>query len=396
MSVRTILLIAFIATVAAVPDDFANDNVIPEMEMYEATDSAEQSFDEAKARVKALMEEGKSDKDCRKLADEEESMIKKDVKNNKKILDALTDGSSCLTLGKKAVDTAKKDLDKAKKNKKDTASALTKAEAAPVKFATVAWSSLTPGQCSTFFNQQSYKSATSAVSSAKKAKEKAAGALPVAQKAYDDAVKSAKKQKDECLCKTKKAHEKAWSAYSKTEPSNKKAWERAAHLKCVLDGTPLSKCKVTPCPTNSKPKLIKEAKNASCSSSGGGGGGNCLKGGSATFKGWTRWQQDCRKQTYADQNKVATDACKKKYPGSRAITYAELACSIGKNGIPTKNTSGSLFVANCSDKKQCLGRNWHGSKSGKAKKCFANNQALGGKPQHDTCCNSQRSAMCVV
>merc|ERR1711988_706008 len=283
MAVRTILLLAFIATVAAVPSgtNTFDDEIMPEMELFQnGVESDQESFAEAKARVKELMSEGKSDKDCRKLADEEESMIKKDVKNNKKILDALTDGSSCLTLGKKAVDTAKKDLDKAKKNKKDTASALTKAEAAPAKFATVAWSSLTPGQCSTFFNQQSYESATSAVSSAKKAKEKAAGALPVAQKAYDDAVKSAKKQKDECLCKTKKAHEKAWSAYVKTEPSNKKAWDRAAHLKCVLDGTPLSKCKVTACPKNSKPKLIKEAKNASCkAASSGSSGSGCVGGG---------------------------------------------------------------------------------------------------------------------
>merc|ERR1712167_395391 len=104
-----------------------------------------------------------------------------------KILDALSDGSSCLTLGDKAVKTAKTDLDKAKKNKKDTESALTKAQSAPVKFATVAWSSLTVGQCSTFFNQA-----------------------------------SAKKQKEECLCKAKKAHTKAWDAYKKTEPANQK------------------------------------------------------------------------------------------------------------------------------------------------------------------------------
>jgi len=266
MAVRTILLLAFIATVAAVPSgtNTFDDEIMPEMELFQdGVESDQESFDEAKARVKELMSEGKSDKDCRKLADEEEAMIKKDVKNNKKILDALSDGSSCLTLGDKAVKTAKKDLDKAKKNKKDTAAALTKAQSAPVKFATVAWSSLTVGQCSTFFNQASYKTATNAVTSAKKAKEKADGALPVAQKAYDNAVASAKKQKKECLCKAKKAHDKAWDAYKKTEPANKKAWTRAAHLKCVLDGTPLDKCKVTPCPSNSKPKLVKEAANVS-------------------------------------------------------------------------------------------------------------------------------------
>merc|ERR1711988_770026 len=199
MAVRTILLLAFIATVAAVPSgtNTFDDEIMPEMELFQnGVESDQESFAEAKARVKELMSEGKSDKDCRKLADEEESMIKKDVKNNKKILDALSDGSSCLTLGDKAVETAKSDLDKAKKAKKDTAAALTKAQSAPVKFATVAWSSLTVGQCSTFFNQQSYKSATNAVTSAKKAKEKA--------------VASRNKQQKECLCKAKKAHTKAW------------------------------------------------------------------------------------------------------------------------------------------------------------------------------------------
>jgi hypothetical protein len=397
---KVLVLLAFVAAVSAVPQPINEDAVVPETELFSGISQAEtDSFEEAKAKISSLLAAGKDHKSCRQLADSMESDVKKDVDNNKKMLKQLTDGSECLKLGDKAVSDAAKAYEKAKKEKKDSAAAVTKAQNAGVNFGVISMNQLSPGKCAVFFEHSNYKKAKSTLDSAKKRLEKAKGAEPVAKKAYDDAVKDAAKQKSDCLCKVSKAHDKAWKSATKTQSSNQKAWTMAGQLKCILDGTDLAKCKVPACPTVSKPKLIKEAK---CNESPSKFevdviGSTCKRsGGQPKFKGWTSWQQDCSKQDYAKQNQVADAACKKAYPGSCAITYAELKGAAGKNGVPTKNTSGGYFVANCSSKKQCLGRDWNGSKGGKAKLCFPNGGSLTTKASADTCCNSSRKAMCVV
>merc|ERR1711975_21085 len=155
-------------------------------------------------------------------------MGEKDVNNNKKMLNALTDGSECLKLGDKAVSDAAKAYEKAKKEKKDATTALSKAQNAGVNFGVISMAQLTPGKCGVFFEHSNYKKAKSTLDSASKRLEKAKGAEPIAKKAYGDAVKDAAKQKADCLCKVSKAHDKAWKSATKTQASNQKSWTMAA------------------------------------------------------------------------------------------------------------------------------------------------------------------------
>merc|ERR1712127_391821 len=46
--------------------------------------------------------------------------------------------------------------------------------------------------------------------------------------------------------------------------SNTKAWTKAAHLSCVLSGTPLKKCTVKAMPTVTAPKLAKGVGPNAC------------------------------------------------------------------------------------------------------------------------------------
>merc|ERR1712178_410418 len=105
-----------------------------------------------------------------------------------------------------------------------------------VKFATIPFENLVEGQCSTFFNQQSYKNTKSAAASAKKKAEQAKGALDNAKKELKDAKEAAKAAVNKCMCDVKKKHADAKDA-------NTKAWKKAADVRCLLDGTPMSKCK---------------------------------------------------------------------------------------------------------------------------------------------------------
>jgi len=73
---------------------------------------------------------------------------------------------------------------------------------------------------------------------------------------------AAEKAKNECLCKTKKDHEKAFTDGNAANAANAKAWAFAHHLECVLDGK--SACRVPAPPTVTRGKLTGAAKEAKC------------------------------------------------------------------------------------------------------------------------------------
>merc|ERR1711990_1090173 len=74
--------------------------------------------------------------------------------------------------------------------------------------------------------------------------------------AVANAKEAAKKAVKECQCKAWKAVSSAHASKSSSVvSSNNKAWEKAAHLRCVLKGTSPSQCKVPSMPTLTVPKM---------------------------------------------------------------------------------------------------------------------------------------------
>merc|ERR1712054_316015 len=156
-------------------------------------------------------------------------------------------------------------LDSAKTNKSNKDSALAKAQKKKINFGDFVFDSLTPGQCSTFFNMAVYKNAANAVSTAKKKAEQAAGALKNAEKDHTDAIAAAKEAVRKCQCAVKKKHKDTVKKLNAAaEAANKKAWKKAADLRCLLDGTPPAKCKVTAIPTVKPVKLLAATEAANC------------------------------------------------------------------------------------------------------------------------------------
>lgn len=249
---RAVFLLLAVAYVTAIP----SGDVVPE----EALVEYQSDYNNAKAHLQTLLQGGKSDKECRDLATDAKKAVKDDVDKDQKVLDALPDGSKCKNEGQGLVSSNKASRDKANQDESDAKKKLDKAKAVNVDFGSMPYNTLVPGQCGTFFNHANYKAAQSALDAAQKAHDKAKGAKVAAQKAYDDAVAAATKAKDECLCRTKKEHDKAWASVKKSIPNAGVDWKTAHNLLCVLDGTPASKCMVPPEPKVTEPKIIAAAK----------------------------------------------------------------------------------------------------------------------------------------
>jgi hypothetical protein len=243
---------------------------------------------------------GKSDKDCRKLADATEDDVKANVKGDQSIVDKMDKGEQCPSKGQSAVKLAKKNLDAAKTTKSNKDSALSKAQKKKINFGDFVFDSLVVGQCGTFFNMAVYKNAASAVANAKKAAEQAAGALKNAEKDHTDAIAAAAEAVRKCQCAVKKKHKDTVKKLNDAaEAANKKAWKKAADLRCLLDGTPPAKCKVTAIPTVKPVKLLAATENANCGptdyvifNSFGGQGASCGKGCVYKNGGGNGWQSD--------------------------------------------------------------------------------------------------------
>jgi hypothetical protein len=153
----------------------------------------------------------------------------------------------------KEAEDAKKKADKAYDDARNT----------DVNFGSRKFNTLTEGQCATFFNSAAYQNAKKKVADAKKAKDAAAGTVTGTktslQAAKDAAVVAVKK----CQCNAYKAHSKALTdANAKVVSSQTKAWTKAAHLKCVLDGKTTNQCTV---PTLPKVKAVTMAAGVSAS-----------------------------------------------------------------------------------------------------------------------------------
>merc|ERR1712216_98922 len=263
-TMRAILIVAVLAlAVNAIP----SSDVVPETEFF---DESAADYTKAKATVQSLLEAGKSDKECRDLATASKKAIEDDVKADQKILDALPDGSDCKKEGQPLVSSSMNSLTQAKSDKDGAEKKLDKAKAANVDFGSIPYNQLTPGQCGTFFNHASYKNAKSALDKAQKAYDKADGAHKAAQTAYDQAVAAASSAKLECLCRAKKAFDHGWKEVKKTTPNAGVGWKTAHDIISVLDGTPVSKCKVPAQPTVKKPTLDPEAAKMNSATCNGG------------------------------------------------------------------------------------------------------------------------------
>merc|ERR1712054_269920 len=253
------LLFVLLATASAIP---AEDAVVPESELYQAAESPQTEFEAVAADVQTLFTKGKSDADCRKLANDAKKAIKKDVSAAQAELNKQPDGSKCKTAGQKDVKRTKKLLDQAKKALAGAKKKHNAAKKAKLTF-TVTLDQMTNHKW--WKNTQKYTDAVKSRKEAKGAEEQALGSYKTAKEEYTKAVKAAAKKKKCCLCSTKKKYAKAFKDADKAYTANKKAWKKAHLTLCVLDGTPEAKCSVPSCP-RVKSMLGTDAKAISDSS----------------------------------------------------------------------------------------------------------------------------------
>merc|ERR1712224_356111 len=255
---RCTILVLSLAIIYATASPMAEDHIIPEESLFALDDD----LSEAQQKINEMTAAGKSDKQCRELVTTIRKDIDSNVKNCQSIMDALPDGSDCPNRGQAEVKAATTLKDKADKHYKYTVTEVTKASSASVNFGSRTFSSLTEGKCESFYSSTSYTTAEATYKAAVTARTKAKGAAEQADKELKAAIEAAAKAKKECECQVKKDHEEKFTKLSAADAANKKAWEFACKVECVLDGK--ANCRCSAAPQCKKAKLTAAVNAAQC------------------------------------------------------------------------------------------------------------------------------------
>jgi len=202
---------------------------------------------------------------CLSLAKATEDEVKKNVQALQDALDQIDKGENCPSKGSSAVNEATKakveaqtSLTAANKAKKD-------ADEEMLQFPTYQADSLDGSTCSSFYNSQVWKTSKAKRDAASKAADKAKGALAEASQALDAAVIAAKKAVTSCQCNVRRLHATSLKkANADAVKANTKAWTKAAHLRCVIEGKTTNQCTVPDVPKVKKVSVKDGVKNANC------------------------------------------------------------------------------------------------------------------------------------
>merc|ERR1711998_203832 len=267
-------LVFIFAALVAVATAIPANTVVPEATLL----SEEASYSEAAA---LLQKSGANA--CEDLAKATEDEVKKNIKAEQDLLDKMDKGSDCPSSGQDGVKAAEKEETRAKQAVKDAESSLNTAMNANVDWGSSKFNQVTKGQCGTFYTSNAYASAEKKANAAKTALATAQGKSEEATKAVAAAKEAAKKEVYLCQCKAFKAAQSAHASKSSSvASSNKDAWTKAAHLRCVLKGTSANNCKVPSMPTLSMPKMASGVSQSACNAHGSYGKFECTVHSSAT------------------------------------------------------------------------------------------------------------------
>jgi hypothetical protein len=246
---KLVICVALVSAVVALPTEepLAADPVdSPELLMAQQ----QASYDEAKATVTALLQDGKDDSACRDLATTTADEVKESVKQQQQTLAGMPNGNQCNSEGQGLIDSANSNKQAADQAKTDALSALNAAKSEEFNFGNFKYTDLTEGQCGTFFNSQVWQNAKNKVNAAQGTYNTKSSEATAAAKAVEDAKTEAAKLVKKCKCDTKTNIESTMeNMNANAKDANTKAWNKAYHMECVLDGKTTNNCNVPTLPT---------------------------------------------------------------------------------------------------------------------------------------------------
>merc|ERR1712227_756520 len=233
----------FAFVVVAILLAFAVSESTIETELEESY-SPEQAHADAQQSIDALLQEGKKDSACRNLASGTKKEITDGQRNTQRLVNRMDVGKNCHTAN----------------------NACNRAKGARVQVGSKTLSQFKVG-CAAFLNDGKYIAAKRHMTNTCNDAIKKKAAYENSKKATATAHKAHLKAKAKCACRAQKNHKAAVAARNKfNSAANAKAWTKAYHMLCVLDGKSANRCSVPRVPKCHAPSMPNWVARTKCSS----------------------------------------------------------------------------------------------------------------------------------
>jgi len=266
LKMNKLLVFALLATaVFAIPaDDVVSEDAVVAPAIVAQPSEVDETMElmQVQAEARALVAK-KGKNACRDLATATEDEVKKNIAAFQQALDKINKGKDCLKKGSKLVGIQESALTKAKTTLKNAKAKKKKADEEKLDFGKFQANQLNGNSCSSFYNTAVWKKSKQKRKEARTAMDRAQGSMNTAKKALQDAKNQAAKDITKCQCAVRRNHKSSLEeANKKAYNANIKAWTKAAHIKCAIDGK--SKCNVPPMPKVKKVSVAKGVTQANC------------------------------------------------------------------------------------------------------------------------------------
>jgi len=242
---------------------FAVSESTPETELEESY-SPEQAHAEAQQSIDALLQMGKKDSACRNLATGTKKEITDGQRNTQRLINRMDVGKNCHTAGLSAYNAAKKRETNARNQYHSANNACNRAKGARVQVGAKSLSQFKVG-CAAFLNDGKYIAARRHMTNTCNNAIRKKAAYDNSRKATASALKAHQKAKVACACRAQKNYKAAVKAAKAfNSAANAKAWTKAHHMMCVLNGKPANKCAVPRVPRVTAPRMPSWVARTKC------------------------------------------------------------------------------------------------------------------------------------
>merc|ERR1712166_814267 len=198
--------------------------------------------DEVKDELTTMLQQGKKQDECEKLADDLCEAVSEHVKMFDAHIGSLSDGSDCKDKGQIQVKKTTLEVNTWETTLKTRTDEATKLANAGVNFGTYPLNTLDESECGLFWKDAAYVTAKQASQNAAELVTKTSIELTTLKLQLKEDIERAEEKRTECECDVRAAYNSLYSIATSTAEKDAKAYAKCKHMKCFLKTKNSAEC----------------------------------------------------------------------------------------------------------------------------------------------------------
>merc|ERR1712166_1369880 len=198
--------------------------------------------DEVAREVTTMLQQGKKQDECEKLADDLCEAVSEHVKMFDAQIGSLSDGSDCKDKGQIQVKKTTLEVNTWETTLKTRTDEATKLATAGVNFGTYPLNTLDESECGLFWKDAAYVTAKQASQNAAELVTKTSIELTTLKLQLKEDIERAEEKRTECECDVRAAYNSLYSIATSTAEKDAKAYAKCKHMKCFLKTKNSAEC----------------------------------------------------------------------------------------------------------------------------------------------------------